>query len=107
MGDDRWSIAALRDVSSLTASNALKEELNGTGAVLPYLYDGSDTTIYRHTHETNDNRTRNCFSSPKYVRICGRHEELQHSRRTPRRSRRPSGNQAQEPFRKHARSDRA
>ena len=60
-----------------------------------------------HTHETYDNRTRNCFSSPKYVRICGRHEELQCSRRTPRRERRLDGNQAQEPFRKYARSDRA
>jgi hypothetical protein len=30
MGDDCWSIEALRDVNSLAASIALKEEFNGT-----------------------------------------------------------------------------
>jgi hypothetical protein len=87
------------DVSGLAAPIA-KEEFNGTGADVFYLFEWSDTTVRRIHYETYDNRTSNCTRSSKYVSICRRHIELQYSSRSPRRQRRhgprPYGNQASE-----------
>jgi hypothetical protein len=86
-------------VSGLAAPVA-KQEFNGTGADVFYLFDWSDTTVHRIRYETYDNRTSNCTRSSKYVSICGRHIELQYSSRSPGRQRRhgprPCGNQASE-----------
>jgi hypothetical protein len=75
------------DVSGLAAPIA-KEEFNGKGADLLYLFDWSDTTVRRIHFEIYDNRTSNCTRSSKYVSICRRHIELQYSSRSPRRQRR-------------------
>src|SRR3979411_1617335 len=106
-----WSIEALRDVSSLAASIPLKKNLMEPVRLCLIYTTGATRLSAGHTHETYDNRTRNCFRSPKYVRICGRLTELPCSRRSPRRQRRdghtPHRNQASEPFREYACSHRA
>jgi hypothetical protein len=56
-----------------------KDEFNGTGARVSYLFERRDTTVRGIHYETDDNRTSNCTHSPKCVSICRRHIELQYS----------------------------
>lgn len=61
MEGDLWSIEALRDVNSLAASIALKNDFNGDGAVVSYLFDKEKN------HEAFDNSTGNSLHSHKHV----------------------------------------
>src|ERR1700694_5774339 len=102
-------IEALRDVNSLAASIALKEEFKEQrkdDAVVYYLNNKGDN------HETYDNRTSNCIRSPKHIRACTRRDQCWKSRHSPLLRRhcrcgRPCRNQAQECFWEHACSHRA
>src|ERR1700716_3308152 len=99
--------AALRDVSSLAASIALKEEFNGDGAIVSYLRNKGDN------HEIHHNRTGNCIHCPEHVRTCARRARRRNARwkfrlsslRKPCRHR-PYCKQTQECYGEHARSDR-
>jgi hypothetical protein len=53
-----------------------------------YLIFTTGATLQGRAHETYNNRARNCIRSSNYVCICGRHIELQCSRRLPHRQRR-------------------
>src|SRR5882757_7782765 len=106
MEDDCWSIEALRDVSSMAASIALKKNLMAT-----MRFSLSSRDSKGENHETYDNSTGNCIHGPKYVRACARRNEHWESRHPPLRKHQRCGkpycNQTQEYLWEYACSYRA
>jgi hypothetical protein len=65
------------DANGLAASFIAKEEFNGTGAGVSYLFDPERHNYAQDLHhETYNNRTSNGPRPPKQIRSCRRHIEL-------------------------------